>query len=298
VSTSRSVPDVPSTAATAGALKATRVVFPATATPQILALIEAAETLAKGSIQILPRAPFTSPFRETAICAECKRGRTYQGFVHAESCMVGKVLASANAVRGSAVTLTQFSREDDDAHMDAQGGMGSAPAPPRLPSRLCQMPSPDGKGRCVRAKGHLGTHEDPWTSQAWGADLGVGSDLTSPVESICGMTPGCILRAGHELPCSPPFVPVQARNPVPEDDLASPVESDESWEASAAILAARAREHRVVCGAHFLGEHAPDHPLTCDKEPGHDADPLSDHWNRDARRSWPTAALIAAEAAR
>lgn len=67
-------------------------------------------------------------------------------------------------------------------------------------------------------------------------------------------------------------------------------------EGSAAVLRAQAQattERRRVCGAHWTFGGPQPIPVTCDKEIGHDVDPLSDHWNRDARMSWPTAALIA-----
>lgn len=75
--------------------------------------------------------------------------------------------------------------------------------------------------------------------------------------------------------------------------LPEPSESDAKWMGTREKW--KTAERRVVCGAHWTFGREPGLPMTCDKEVGHDTDPRSDHYNADARFSWPTAALIEQE---
>lgn len=256
MSTSRSVPDVPGPGAPAVALR----------TSLLDALIAAAETLAKASIQILPQATL-SGHRDTELCTECQRCRTYQGFVHEPTCMVGRVLVFAAAAK-------------------------AAPDPVLWIIAGADLLNLYFNGYCPKdeARDYLAKVEIEWP----GKMEPVPSQAAAVLQAVRGAALGAFGLSGRiKL--------------VPEDDLASPVESERSENpmqvATSDVPVAttnagvEAVERRVVCGAHFLGEHDPAHPMTCDKEPGHDADPLSDHWNRDARRAWPTAAVIAAETA-
>jgi hypothetical protein len=56
-------------------------------------------------------------------------------------------------------------------------------------------------------------------------------------------------------------------------------------------------ERRVVCGSAYPFAAAGHTGVTCDREVGHSDDPDSNHWNREAGFSWPTAARIAEETA-
>lgn len=240
----------------------------------VLELVEAADALARRSI-VRMRPRYAGEPISTENCMYCQRSEHLGVLNHADGCKVGRVVRAIRAVRAVAALPKLGDGFFRAAVREHDAAVKAVPED--------DLASPGGRDEAVLLA-DAGFRAALERALAGSDALHVGMEaIRAAVGVYDAAVQAAVLRET-----------VQAHDAAV---AAPPMESDESWEGSAAVLRAQATERRVVCGAHclFTAQAAP--ALTCDKEPGHDADPLSDHWNRDARRSWPTAALIAEEAA-